>query len=391
MGHLDFVQSVLDDAVKNNAVAGASCLIFHKEKEVGYYESGFADIAWNRKFSRDTICRMYSMSKPVTSAAVWSLIQEGKLDLLDSVASYIPSFSNLTVCHNGSAVPCETPVTIQDLLNMTSGLSYGGNSDESHIKIAELISDINSSLNSSAPLTTMQIAERVGHIPLGFVPGTDFEYGISADILGAVVEKVSGMKFGEFLRKRFFEPMGMNDTGFYVPSNKASRLSEEYYAAENGNLEVYAYPNLGIPYKSTEPPSFESGGAGLLSTADDYMKFCRMLLSDGRFNGLSVLEPKTVQSMHSMRISDAIHPLFLKKHPHLCGYSYGNLMRIMTDSSQSVAMGTNGEYGWDGWLGTFMLIDPANELALVYMMQKADSGFTPTARKIKNVVYSALT
>lgn len=390
MSHLNLVQSVLDDAVKSKAVAGASCLIFHKGREAGYYESGYADIAWNRKFSRDTICRMFSMTKPITSAAVWSLIQDGKLDLLDDVANYIPTFSEPMVCSGADIIPSQKPVTIRDLLNMTSGLSYGGTDNESHLKVSELIKDINDSLSSSSPLTTMQIAERAGRIPLSFVPGTSFDYGISADILGAVVEKVSGMKYGEYLRTRFFEPMGMTETGFYVDANKSSRIAEEYQHTQNGSLAVYAFPSLGISYRSVKPPAFESGGAGLLSTIDDYMKFCRMLLSEGVFNGKSILEPVTVRAMKSMHIADKSQDEFDKKFSHLSGYTYGNLMRILKDSSLSATIGTNGEFGWDGWLGTFMLVDPANQLAVVYFMQLKDAGFTPTARKIKNIIYSAL-
>ena len=388
--HLNHVQQVLDAAVAEKALAGASCLVFQGGREQGYFESGMADSARGKKFSRDTICRMYSMSKPVTSAAVWSLVEEGKLELGDSVSRYLPEFAAMQVCDGWKVGPAARPVTIRDLLNMTSGLSYGGSQDEAHRQTSLLLDEMNASLSNGSPVSTQDFAARLARIPLGFEPGTDYEYGLSADVLGAVVEKVTGMRFGEYLSQRFFQPLGMEDTGFFVPAEKLDRLAEEYARTAAGELVVYDKPNLGIPYRAELPPAFESGGAGLLSTVDDYMKFCRMLLDGGRFGRRRILQEHTVLQMRSQRISAAVQRRFDEKMPHLSGYSYGSLLRIMVDPARSSMLCTAGEYGWDGWLGTFMLVDPANELALVYMMQKTDSGLTPASCRVKNVVYASL-
>lgn len=377
---LSLIQNVLDDAVQKKYVAGASCLVFKDELEQGFYASGYADIARNVKFSRDTICRMFSMTKPITSVAVWSLIEEGKLDLLDTASYFFGSFSHTS----------GTQVTIRDLLNMTSGLSYGGTQDESHIKIQELTTKLTASLQTQNPMTTQEFAKELSKVPLAFEPGTSFEYGLSADVLGAIVEKVTDMKFGEYLQKKIFTPLQMCDTGFYVPQEKIHRLAEEYCINEKGELEIFDKPNIGIHYRAEKKVAFESGGAGLVSTADDYMKFCRMLTNGGTLNGSTILQKQTVDFIRSNHIYANAQNAFDCSFKHLAGYSYGNLMRTLVDPSKSVALGAKGEYGWDGWLGTYMFVDPVNNLTLVYLMQLKDTGTTPTARKIKNVVYSAI-
>ena len=387
---LNKIQSVLDTAVDTDAMAGASCLVWQGGRGQGYYESGYADREAGRRFARNTICRFYSMTKPVTAVAVWTLIESGKIDLLDDVFHYLPSFAMPMVCSGNAIVTARTPITIRDLLNMTSGYTYGGSENESQMQTASLVADLNSSLLTDSPITTQQFAERIAAIPLSFEPGSNFEYGFSADILGAVVETVSGMKFGDYLRRFIFEPLGMKDTAFYVPAAKMDRLAEEYQHTLSGSLEVFAKPNLGIPYRAEVSPAFESGGAGLVGTIDDYMRFCRMLLSGGTLDGLTVLQPQTVQALRSYHIADNVQQYFNKKLPHLCGYSYGNLMRILVEPALSGSIGAAGEFGWDGWLGTFMLVDPSNELAFVYLQQVKDAGYTPVARRIKNVIYAAL-
>lgn len=388
--HLAFVQQVLDSAVAEKAVAGASCLVFQGGKEQGYFDSGMADIARGKKFRRDTICRMYSMTKPVTSAAVWSLVEEGRLELGDELSRYLPEFAGMQVCDGWKVGPAARAMTIRDLLNMTSGLSYGGAQDEAHRQTSLLLDEMNAAVGGDAPITTQDFVRRLAAVPLGFEPGTDYEYGLSADVLGAVVEKVTGMSYGEYLRIRFFEPLGMEDTAFFVPAEKIDRLAEEYARTADGELAVYDRPNLGVAYRAEKSPVFESGGAGLLSTADDYMKFCRMLLSGGRFGRKQILKERTVQHLRTQHISAAVQRCFDARMPHLSGYSYGSLCRILVEPAQSRMLGSAGEFGWDGWLGTFMLVDPANDLALVYLMQRTDCGLTPMSCRIKNIVYAAL-
>ncbi len=388
---LNHTQEILNNAVSTQYTAGASCLVYQRGHEQGYWEAGMADKEAGKKFSRDTICRLYSMSKPITSAAVMMLIEEGRIDLLDDVAEFIPEFSNPKYCTNdGRIVPSAKPVTIQDLLNMTSGLTYGGNSNEAERQTTVLIENVKAGIDSKNPVTTSDFVRQLGKIPLAFEPGTDYQYGLSADVLGVVVETVSGMKLGDFFRTRIFNPLGMEDTGFYVPEEKQTRLAHVYQHTGHGELALYTDSNLGVQHSMKEPPAYEAGGAGLVSTIDDYMRFARMLLGNGTFNGSHVLQNRTVNFMRTAHLPDGLQQSFESKLPHLAGYTYANLLRIMTDPGLSKSFGAAGEYGWDGWLGTFMMIDPSNDLAVLFFTQLTDSGTTTTVRRIKNVVYAAL-
>ncbi len=387
---LSHIQSVLDNAVDSGFLAGASCLVFQGAQEQGYWEAGYADKENGLPFSRDTICRMYSMSKPITSVAAMILLQEGKIDLMEELACYIPEFSNVNYCDRKGILK-ESPrqITLKDLMNMTSGLSYGGDGNENRIRTSELIEELKEKADCEDCMDTAEFASLLGFVPLEFIPGSSWEYGLSADVMGAVIEKASGMKFSEFLKTRIFEPLGMSDTGFYVPEEKQKRFAK-VYSSSKGKLSLYSENNLGVSNSMARPPKFESGGAGLASTIDDYMKFCRMLLGKGSLSGVQILKERTVNFIASGKLSRRQQKVFDRNQPHLAGYSYANFMRVMQEPGRSHTVSTKGEFGWDGWLGTYMLVDPANDLTAVILMQRVDTGMSPVARKIKNIIYTAL-
>ena len=336
---------------------------------------------------------MYSMSKTVTAVAAYKLIEQGKLDFGQQLNDILPEFANVTVCtetgSTGTPHPAARPILIQDLLNMTSGYGYGayweGSTYGEH-ETSKLIDELNTDVTSENKITTQEFARRIAKIPLNFEPGTDYQYGYSADILGAVIEKVSGQKFSDFLKENIFDPVGMKDTAFYVPQSKQTRLSKIYRTG----LEEFTGCNLGVGYKMENPPAFESGGAGLCSTVDDYMKFGLMLLNKGNLDGAQILQPATVDFMTNAVLRDDLQQKFNQKMEHLSGYTYCNLLRIATEPGKCKALTTKGEYGWDGWLGPYLGIDPANNLVLVMTMQKVDAGTWDLTRKVKNIIYSAL-
>ena len=403
--HLACIQSVLDDAAEKGIVAGVNCLVLKDGQEQGYWESGMADVENGKAFSRDTIVRLYSMSKPVTGVAAMTLLEKGKIDLFDEVGEYLPAFRNMTCIENGKVVPCTRPVLIQDLLNMTSGLSYGSDQDEAHRHISQLING-KGGLNESAAglnnITTRQVADRIAEGPLSFNPGTDYEYGMSADVLGAVIEVVTGMKFSEYLSKTIFEPLVMKDTGFFVPEEKQHRLSKVYRCnsgqaagawggnSSGGKIELFTNCNLGIQDTMKMAPAFESGGAGLVSTADDYMKFVQMLCNRGVLDGHRILQEKTVEYMSTARLKTNLQACFERKMAAWTGYSYANLNRVCVEPGIMPTISVKAEFGWDGWLGTYMSVDIHNNLAIVYMTQKVDAGTTSTTRRVKNIIYSSL-
>lgn len=397
---LNKIQAVLDAAVENKELAGMNLLVCKDGKEIGYWEAGKADIENNKKYSRDTICRMYSMSKTVTSVAAMILVEEGKLDLADELGKYLPQFWNVQVCteagKNGTPHKAAKPILVQDLMNMTSGYPYGAWGPECPLGMhltSELIDDLNKDVTGENKITTQMVADRLSKIPLIFEPGTNYNYGFSADIVGALIEKISGMKFSDFLKEKIFNPLGMKDTAFYVPQEKQPRLSKVYCSVEadgKNHLELFTNPNLGIQDKMDREPAFESGGAGLCSTVDDYMKFANMLVNGGELNGIRILQKRTVDFMTSARLTENLQKCFNNNMPHLSGYTYCNFMRIAFEPGRCKYLSDYEEFGWDGWLGPYLSVDRKNNLTFVITMQRCDSGTVSATRKIKNIIYSAL-
>lgn len=395
--HLNNIKPLFDKYVKEQKVAGVNLLVFKDNKEVCYFEEGMANVEKNIPFARNTICRLFSMSKPITSVAAMILLEQGKIDLAEEVGRYIPEFWNLQVCteggRNGKSHKASRNVTIQDLLNMTSGYTYGawweGAPLGEHLT-TDLINELNEDVCKNNQITTMEVAKRLAAIPVNFEPGTDYQYGLSADILGAVIEVASGMKFSEFLKKNIFDPLAMEDTAFYIPEEKMNRFAQAYEEISGKNMKLFTSPNLGISPCINVPPAFESGGAGLYSTVDDYMKFVCMLVNGGELNGKRILKQKTVEFMTKARLRSDVQQHFNEKMEHLSGYTYCNLVRVAYEPGKCKAITEEGEFGWDGWLGPYMSVDVKNKLGIVMMMQKVNSGTWDLTRKMKNIVYTAL-
>ncbi|MEN8905888.1 MAG: serine hydrolase domain-containing protein [Clostridiales bacterium] len=369
-------------------IAGGNLMIIKDGKEIFYHEDGLADIELGSPVNRNSIFRLYSMSKPVTAAAVMILLERGKIDLYDPVSKYLEGFKNQMVVENDNLISVEREVTLKDLLSMTSGLTYGGDNkagQETYV----VFKDIDRRLLSDSPMGTIEVVNKLGKCPLNFQPGTSWEYGSSADVLGAVVEIVSGKRFGEFLKEEIFEPLDMHDTGFWVPEEKNSRLAKIYADNGSGELIPFTGNHLGIANQMDRNPAFESGGAGLVSTIDDYSRFTRMLMNQGILDRIRILRPKTVEYLTSGTLNN-LQQKYFDKWMTLNGHSYGNLMRVMIDYTKATNLGSLGEYGWDGWLGTYFCNCPKDNLILLVMIQKTDSGTTSLIRKLRNIILSSL-
>lgn len=382
------IQDILDDMVATNFAAGGSVLVFHKGKEQCFYSSGYADIENKTKITRDTIFRMYSMTKPITSLAVMLLLEDGKIDLLDPISKYLPAYKNLTYLDDdGHVKKCDVPVTIQMLLNMTSGISYPGVFNNSERAVDSIFNEGYERLYTDNAFTTEELVNRVATCPLAFRPGQVWRYGFSADVLGAIVEKVSGMKYSEYLKKNIFIPLEMNETGFYVKEENQNRLSKTYEEID-GKLFLYEGDNLLIKNRMKSAPAFESGGAGLASTIDDYSNFTNMLMNGGVFNGKRIISEKMVQFMTESYLTP--EQQVGVNWEQLGGFSYANLLRVMREPGLASAISSKGEYGWDGWLGTYMMCDPRNSLSFLMMTQKINTGTTEYTRRVRNIIFSAL-
>jgi CubicO group peptidase (beta-lactamase class C family) len=378
------IEKTLRESIGNNELAGGNLMIIKEGKEIFYHEDGLADKEAGLPIRRNSIFRLYSMTKPITAAAVMILLERGEIDLFDPVSKYLPGFKNQRVDEAGTLVPVKSEVTLKDLLSMTSGLVYPG-SHRAGQETGALFQELDSRLLTDTPMTTLEAMNKLGKCALLFQPGTYWEYGTSADVLGAVIEVAIGKSFGEFLREEIFEPLNMIDTGFWLTEEKRDRLVKTYAADGIGGLIHYNGNHLGINNKMDRKASFESGGAGLVSTIDDYSKFARMLMNEGSLEGVQILRPKTVKFLTTCTLNAAQQKGF-DNWLTFAGHSYGNLMRIMTDCSKAGTLGSLGEYGWDGWLGAYFCNCPKDDLTFLFMMQKTDTGTSTFTRKLRNII-----
>lgn len=383
------LQRVLDQAVEEKFIAGASVLVRQNGEERWYCQSGMRDIKQSLPVERDTIFRLYSMSKPVTAAAVMLLVERGCLDMGDPVSKFLPGFRGQRVAEGNLSVSVKREMNVKDLLCMTSGLSYPDESTPAGREAAAVFSQLDRRLYSDAPMTTEEVANALGACRLHFQPGERWMYGSSADVLGAVVEAVSGMRFGEFLKTELFAPLGMEDTGFYVPEEKQGRIAR-VYENQGGELTEAKTNHLGIRYTLDQEPAFQSGGAGLVSTLDDYARFGQMLLNGGKLGAVRILRPETVRFLTGGKLLARQQADFEAGWEQFSGYTYGNLMRVLERPGQTWGIGFAGEYGWDGWLGPYFCNDPKNQVTFLLMYQLVNAGTTPFTRKVRNVINTGL-
>jgi CubicO group peptidase (beta-lactamase class C family) len=352
----------MKELVDNGRLAGAVTMVSRHGKVVEFDATGKRDIAANAPMQKDSIFRIYSMSKPITGVAMMILFEEGKWQLNDSVAKYIPEFAKLKVYAtdpNGNVVMKDQnhPVTMRELMSHSGGFTYGFFSQTAVDKL-QLEADL---LNPNNTLD--EFIKRVAKLPLNSQPGTEWHYSISVDIQGYIVQKLSGMPFEEFLEKRIFKPLGMSDTGFYVPKEKLNRFAEFYNYDNDGKLHAVGVRE-GLNHDFAAKPALSSGGGGLVSTATDYMRFCQMLLNGGQLDGVRVLSPLTVELMHTNVLAPSV-PILAP------GAGFGLDFAIYTDPVAAGGYYGKGSYWWGGAAGTWFWIDPVNDLIVVGMIQQA--------------------
>lgn len=385
------IDKIIQQEVDAGQIVGAGYMLIQGGRERYFTTCGYADREKKMLIGRDTIFRLFSMTKPITAAAVMLLVERGELDLRDTVSQYIPAFQEQTVWNPaGEPQPVERETTIYDLLNMTSGIPYPENWEgcsPSGLLMDDLFQELKAAQAQGQRLTTREWIERIARVPLVFQPGERWMYGLSADVLGAVAEVVTGKRYGEFLREEIFVPLEMTDTGFYVPEDKLERFAQNYiWNEEKKELEIYADCNLGEYYGPDV--SFESGGAGLVSTMEDYSHFARMLLQGGVYNGTRILGEKTVQFMRQDRLSSQQKGALNWDSNLGCGY--GCLMRVLADQGAAGTIGSVGEYGWDGWTGNYVTIAPADDMAMLYFIQRGGYSSSSALRRLRNITYGAL-
>jgi len=380
---------------------GTQLLVYRRGKVVHSVVQGFADLERRVPVRDDTIFRIYSMTKPITSVAFMMLFEEGRVALDEPVHKYIPEWKNLGVFVAGTspsflARPTSRPMQIVDLLRHTSGLTYGIQ-QRSNVDAAYREKKI-------AEAGTLQgMVEELAQIPLEFSPGEAWNYSVSADVLGYLIGKISGRPFEQFLKERIFDPLGMADTGFYVPSAKAARFAACYSADPPGKLMFRPTERKGTltllddPTKSAylSPPSFVSGGGGLVSTASDYLTFCRALINGGELGGTRLLGPKTLQLVTSNHLPGGVDLPALSRSMFSeatnSGIGFGLGFAVTMDPAKTLLPGSAGEYFWGGAAGTAFWVDPAEELIAIFMTQLMPSSAYPIRRELRTLVYAAIT
>jgi CubicO group peptidase (beta-lactamase class C family) len=308
---------------------------------------------------KDSIFRIYSMTKPITGVAMMMLFEEGKWQLNDPVAKYIPEFADLKVYGidaDGNVVLKDQvhPVTMRELMSHTGGFTYGyfSNTPVDKLQREADVLNVNNTLD--------EMIKRVAKLPLNAQPGSEWHYSISVDIQGYIVQRLSGMPFEEFLEKRIFKPLNMVDTGFYVPAEKLKRLAEFYSYGKDGRLDVV---RGGINHDFSAKPALYSGGGGLVSTATDYMRFCQMLLNGGKLDGVRLISPRSVELMRT----NVLLPGMSTFSP---GAGFGLDFAVYTDVVAAGGYYGKGTYYWGGAAGTWFWIDPADELIVIGMIQQ---------------------
>jgi len=378
---LERLSQAMGSHVKDRHCAGMGVLLA-RHNRICYFESfGMMDIEAGKQMQPDAIFRIYSMSKPITSVAVLTLYEQNYFHLHTPVSEFIPAFRHLKVVKstNGSDMELEElrrPITIHDLLTHTSGLSYGFETDSP-------VEDLYRNQLHDEAYYERSLEETIARLvtfPLVNQPGTAWRYSVATDVLGYIVEIVSGMPFGDYLQSAIFEPLKMEDTGFYVPEEKIDRLAANYAPDPDGGLVLFDAPANSV---FARPPRLHSGGGGLVSTITDYLHFAQMLLSNGEWGGRRILKRKTVELMTQNHLPEMIPFEEL-------GAGFGLGVRVIEDIAQNQILGSAGAYSWGGAASTDFWVDPQEDLIGIVMPQLMNNQQYPFGRDLRVLAYQAL-
>ena len=354
---------------------------------------GMRDREADAELTPDTIWRIYSMTKPITSVAAMMLWEEGLFELKDPVSRFLPEFADQKVWRGGTSLrpqleAVRDPMAIWHLMTHTAGLTYGfmyaHPVDEMYRKAG-----FDSGVANTADLAT--VCQRLAALPLVFQPGTEWNYSMAIDVLGRIVEVISGQTLDEFFRTRIFEPLGMVDTGFSVPEADHGRLAALYGAHPSSGL---ASPLARVGTEITRPPSAFLGGGGLASTMADYLRFAGMLRGEGQLDGVRILAPRTVRYMATNHLPGGAdltafgRPLFSET--TYDGVGFGLLGSVTIDPVKAKFPGSVGEFGWGGAASTFFWVDPVEDITGVFMTQLVPSSTHPIRSQLRQLVHQAL-
>lgn len=394
---LDRIAATFRQELDAGKLPGAVMLVARKGKLVYSEAIGMQDKAAGKPMSKDSLFRIYSMTKPLVSVAAMMLVEDGRVQLTDPVSKFLPAMKGMTVSVAKAdaefarvtygLVPAEREMTVQDLLRHTAGLAYGEITQNAPVKEALGKAGIFKTTTEfdSRDFSPGEQVERLAKVPLAHQPGTVWEYSLASDVLGRVVEAAAGERLGEFLDKRLFKPLKMQDTAFWVPREKLNRLAEPLAVDA-----ISGKPNVLMDV--TTQPANDSGGAGAVSTAGDYLRFAQMLLNGGQLDGVRVMSRSTIALMASdhlgTRIATSVTPgeLLLG----VPGYTFGLGFAVRQGPGVAGVPGSTGEFMWGGYAGTYFWVDPKEEITAVLMTQAPSPVRQYYRRLFKQLVYAAI-
>ena len=380
--HLKRVTALLDRYIQKGEIAGAVSLVARRGSLVHLQAQGVADLESKKPLTTDAIFRLASMTKPITSVAVMMLLEEGKFLLDDPVSRFLPEFKDPKVAIANApneragggfrVVPAASEITIRQLLTHSAGLASGSGGPT--LELSKSLAQYRKPEN-----TMQEYVAQLAKLPLNFQPGSAWEYGPATDVLGRLVEVISGESLSEFFSKRIFKPLEMTDTNFYVPEERLSRLVTAYTKEGSGLKKLTAAG------PATRNGRFFSGAGGLTGTAEDYLRFCQMLLNGGQLDGKRLVSRKTIESMTANHIGTL--PLWQDNYR---GYGFGLGFRVRMDIGQSATLGSVGEYGWGGAYGTYFWVDPKEQMIGVLMIQLMPYAHLNLRPEFQNAVTQAI-
>lgn len=392
IARLEYAKKALQAFVDEGKVAGARALVVRHGKVVLDGAVGYADKEEGIKLKDDSIFRIYSMTKVFTTVAMMILYERGLYKLHDPIAQFLPAYGEMQVVIEGKdgAITYEKakrPITFYHLFTMTSGIQYPGDGSECERQVGKIWFEANEARKAGQPWDTQRMINESARAPLAFHPGEKWQYGFSIDVLGALVEVLSGKKLSVFFEDEIFKPLGLTDTAFYVPKEKQHRFVQQYVRNEEGHLVPMDKVNDGA-FAYSEPVAFESGGGGMVSTASDITKFAQMLLGDGEANGVRLLSPKTVALIRADHLTPSQKLDYNWEGQR--GYSYGLAVRTMVSPSVAGSNGSVGEWGWDGMAGTWFCMDPLEDMTIVFLIQRVPGDHYEMLPRFLQAIYGAM-
>jgi CubicO group peptidase (beta-lactamase class C family) len=380
------LDKVMQEYVDENRLAGVVALVLRDGQPVYERAVGWSDKEAGRKMTTDTIFRIASQTKAITSVAVLSLVEEGKIGIGDPVSRYIPAFASTKVAVRKDTggvdiVPAKRPITIRDLLTHTAGISYGTDRDVASMYEAKGLGPAagNGWYTADKTEPICDTMERLATLPFVAQPGEAWVYGYNTDILGCIIERASGTPLDQFVRTRITGPLGMKDTQFFLAANQRERLAAVYASGSDGTIVRAPDGPKGQGHYVDGPRRSFAGGAGLLSTARDYARFLEMIRNGGALDGVRILAPRTVQLMTTNQVG-TLHST--------SGLGFG-LGFETTDRYGANGMDSQGSFGWSGAYSTTYRVDPDAHLVIVFMVQMLPNG-TDSRTKLPTMVYQAL-